>query len=123
VMALYSGRFLILSIVGRIEYWVRVIIPTSLTIRCILLNPVILQVELIDGVDSPDPSVWGWTSEEERSESGFVRWPGQAEDIVPCNANLKLHGRAAFNRVLHEYKCVVCSIEWPPVSEERVRFS
>ena len=42
---------------------------------------------------------------------------------MPCNAKLKLHGRAAFNRVLHEYKCVACSIEWPPVSEERVRRS
>lgn len=40
---------------------------------------------------------------------------------MPCSANLKLYGRAAFNRVLHEYKCVACSIEWPPVSEERVR--
>ncbi|KAG0589894.1 hypothetical protein KC19_1G056300 [Ceratodon purpureus] len=78
------------------------------------------MVELLDGVDSPDPSKWGRTSEEERSESGLVRWPGQAVDIVPCNAKLKLHGRAAFNRVLHEYKCVACSIEWPPVSEERV---
>lgn len=78
---------------------------------------------MLDGVDSPDPSKWGRTSEEERSESGLVRWPGQAEDIMPCNANLKLYGRAAFNRVLHEYKCVACSIEWPPVSEERVRMS
>lgn len=78
------------------------------------------MVELLDGVDSPDPAKWGRTSEEERCESGIVRWPGQAEDVVPCSANLKLYGRAAFNRVLHEYKCVACSIEWPPVSEERV---
>lgn len=78
------------------------------------------MVELLDGVDSPDPSKWGRTSDEERNESGLVRWPGQAEDIVPCNASLKLYGRAAFNRVLHEYKCVACSIEWPPALEERV---
>lgn len=88
-----------------------------------LMNPVTFQVELLDGVYSPDPSKWGWTSEEERYESGLIRWPGQAQDIVPCNANLKLYGRAAFNRVLHEYKCVACSIEWPPVSEEWVRLS
>lgn len=79
-----------------------------------------MQIELLDGVDSPDPSKWGRTSEE-RSESGLVRWPGQVEDIVPCNAHLSLYRRAAFNRVLDEYKCVACSIEWPPVREERVR--
>lgn len=80
------------------------------------------MIELLDGVDSPDPSKWGRTSEE-RSESGLVRWPGQVEDIVPCNAHLSLYRRAAFNRVLDEYKCVACSIEWPPVREERDRKS
>lgn len=86
-----------------------------------LIIPVSFQVELLDGVYIP--SKWGWTSEEERYESGIMRWPGQAKEIVPCNANQKLYGRAAFNRVLHEYKCMACSIEWPLVSEECVRSS
>lgn len=96
----------------------RVLICNNLTY---LINPVTFQVELLDGVYIP--SKWGWTSEEERYESGIMRWPGQAQEIVPCNANQKLYGRAAFNRVLHEYKCMACSIEWPPVSEECVRLS
>jgi hypothetical protein len=78
------------------------------------------QAELLDGVDSPDPAKWGLTSQEERNESSLIRWPGQVEDVEPHNANLRLYGGAAFERVLHEYKCVVCSMESPPVSQEQV---
>lgn len=80
----------------------------------------VCQIHLLDGVDSPDPAKWGSTSEEERSESGLMRWPGEVEEIQPLNSNLRLYGGAAFNRVLHEYKCVACSVECPPVSEEKV---
>eukprot|EP01018_Ginkgo_biloba_P010218 Gb_33015 [translate_table: standard] len=75
---------------------------------------------LIDGTAEPDPEEWGKTTDEERSESGVGKWPGLTGDIKPANASLKLHGGAAFERVMHEFRCATCSIECPPVSREKV---
>ncbi|KAH9322298.1 hypothetical protein KI387_016937, partial [Taxus chinensis] len=76
--------------------------------------------ELIDGAADPDPEEWGKTTNEERSESGVFKWPGLTGDVKPANASLKLHGGAAFERVMHEFRCATCSIECPPVSREKV---
>lgn len=75
---------------------------------------------LIDGAADPDPEEWGKKTDEERSESGVGNWPGLAVDVKPANASLKLHGGAAFERVMHEFQCATCSIECPPVSREKV---
>ncbi|GLJ31047.1 hypothetical protein SUGI_0621300 [Cryptomeria japonica] len=76
--------------------------------------------ELIDGAADPDPEEWGRTTDEERSESGVGQWPGLTGDVKPANASLKLHGGAAFERVMYEFRCATCSIECPPVSREKV---
>ncbi|KAL4278433.1 hypothetical protein GQ457_03G024090 [Hibiscus cannabinus] len=75
---------------------------------------------LIDGAADPAPEQWGKTTEEERSESGVGSWPGVAIDIKPANAILCLYGGAAFERVMHEFRCAAYSIECPPVSREKV---
>ncbi|KAK8643801.1 hypothetical protein V6N13_013078 [Hibiscus sabdariffa] len=75
---------------------------------------------LIDGAADPSPEQWGKTTEEERSESGIGSWPGVTIDIKPANAILRLYGGAAFERVMHEFRCAAYSIECPPVSREKV---
>ncbi|KAE8703262.1 Dynamin-related protein 5A [Hibiscus syriacus] len=75
---------------------------------------------LIDGAADPSPEHWGKTAEEERSESELGSWPGVNVDIRPANAVLRLYGRAAFERVMHEFRCAAYSIECPPVSREKV---
>ncbi|VYS48950.1 unnamed protein product [Arabidopsis thaliana] len=75
---------------------------------------------LIDGAANPAPEQWGKTTEEERGESGIGSWPGVSVDIKPPNAVLKLYGGAAFERVIHEFRCAAYSIECPPVSREKV---
>ncbi|KAK9269415.1 hypothetical protein L1049_001188 [Liquidambar formosana] len=75
---------------------------------------------LIDGAADPAPEQWGKTSEEERSESGIGSWPGVIADIKPPNATLRLYGGAAFERVIHEFRCATYSIECPPISREKV---
>ncbi|GMJ10180.1 Dynamin related protein 5A [Hibiscus trionum] len=75
---------------------------------------------LIDGAADPSPEQWGKTTEEERSESGLGSWPGVTIDIKPANAVLRLYGGAAFERVMHEFRCAAYSIECPPVSREKV---
>ncbi|KAJ9551433.1 hypothetical protein OSB04_015478 [Centaurea solstitialis] len=75
---------------------------------------------LIDGAADPDPEQWGRTTEEERSESGIGSWPGLTADIKPPNGSLRLYGGAAFERVMHEFRCATYSIECPPVSREKV---
>ncbi|XP_007021505.2 PREDICTED: dynamin-related protein 5A [Theobroma cacao] len=75
---------------------------------------------LIDGAADPAPEQWGKTTEEERSESGIGSWPGVTVDIKPANAILRLYGGAAFERVMHEFRCAAYSIECPPVSREKV---
>ncbi|KAE8713640.1 Dynamin-related protein 5A [Hibiscus syriacus] len=66
------------------------------------------------------PEQWGKTTEEERSESCIGSWPGVTIDIKPANAILRLYGGAAFERVMHEFRCAAYSIECPPVSREKV---
>lgn len=78
---------------------------------------------LIDGAANPAPEQWGKTTEEERGESGIGSWPGVSVDIKPPNAVLKLYGGAAFERVIHEFRCAAYSIECPPVSREKVHFT
>ncbi|XP_071736666.1 dynamin-related protein 5A-like [Rutidosis leptorrhynchoides] len=75
---------------------------------------------LIDGAADPDPEQWGKTTEEERSESGIGSWPGLTADIKAPNGTLRLYGGAAFERVMHEFRCATYSIECPPVSREKV---
>ncbi|KAG6685559.1 hypothetical protein I3842_12G117400 [Carya illinoinensis] len=75
---------------------------------------------LIDGAADPAPEQWGKTTMEEQSESGLGSWPSVTADIKPPNATLRLYGGAAFERVMHEFRCAVYSIECPPVSREKV---
>jgi len=75
---------------------------------------------LIDGAADPPPEQWGKTSEEERLQSGLGGWPGVNVDIKPPNASLRLYGGAAFERVMHEFRCAAYSIDCPPVSREKV---
>ncbi|CAN1345141.1 Dynamin-related protein 5A, partial [Linum perenne] len=75
---------------------------------------------LIDGAADPAPEQWGKTTQEELSQSGLGGWPGVAVSIRPPNASLKLYGGAAFERVMHEFRCAAYSIECPPVSREKV---
>ncbi|KAJ7948663.1 Dynamin related protein 5A [Quillaja saponaria] len=75
---------------------------------------------LIDGAADPPPEQWGKTTVEEQSESGNGVWPGVIADIKPPNATLRLYGGAAFERVMHEFRCAAYSIECPPVSREKV---
>ncbi|KAK9024512.1 hypothetical protein V6N11_004671 [Hibiscus sabdariffa] len=75
---------------------------------------------LIDGAADPSPEQWGKTTEEERSESGIGSWPGVTIDIKPANAILRLYGGAAFERVMHEFRCAAYSIGCSPVSREKV---
>ena len=75
---------------------------------------------LIDGAADPDPEQWGRTTEEEKSESGMENWPGVIADIKPPNATLRLYGGAAFERVMHEFRCAAYSVNCPPVSREKV---
>lgn len=57
---------------------------------------------------------------EEQSQSGLGGWPGVTADIKPPNATLRLYGGAAFERVMHEFRCAAYSIECPRVSREKV---
>ncbi|KAG8637143.1 hypothetical protein MANES_15G087600v8 [Manihot esculenta] len=75
---------------------------------------------LVDGAADPAPEQWGKTTEEEKSESGIGSWPGVTVIIKPPNATLRLYGGAAFERVIHEFRCAAYSIECPPVSREKV---
>ncbi|KAI5420408.1 dynamin-related protein 5A [Lathyrus oleraceus] len=75
---------------------------------------------LIDGASDPSPEQWGKTTAEERSQSGIGFWPGVGTDVNPPNASLRLYGGAAFERVMHEFRCTAYSIECPPISREKV---
>ncbi|KAM4103279.1 hypothetical protein ACJW30_06G067800 [Castanea mollissima] len=75
---------------------------------------------LIDGAADPAPEQWGKTTMEEQSQSGLGGWPGVTAAIKPPNATLRLYGGAAFERVMHEFRCAAYSIECPPVSREKV---
>lgn len=78
---------------------------------------------MIDGAADPAPEQWGKSTEEEQSESGIGSWPGVSIDIKPPNATLRLYGGAAFERVMHEFRCAAYSIECPQVSREKVQIS
>lgn len=75
---------------------------------------------MIDGAADPAPEQWGKTTVEEQSESSIGGWPGINADIRPPNATLRLYGGAAFERVMHEFRCAAYSIKCPPVSREKV---
>ncbi|KAL6535729.1 Dynamin-related protein 5A [Orobanche hederae] len=75
---------------------------------------------LLDGAADPAPEEWGKTTEEEKLESGIGGWPGVNTDIKPPNATLRLYGGAAFERVVHEFRCATYSVECPVVSREKV---
>ncbi|XP_034677904.1 dynamin-related protein 5A [Vitis riparia] len=91
--------------------------------RCAMLHTASISNHvgvLIDGAADPAPEQWGKTTEEEQSESGIGSWPGITADIKPPNSTLRLYGGAAFERVIHEFRCAAYSIECPPVSREKV---
>ncbi|XP_051128749.1 dynamin-related protein 5A [Andrographis paniculata] len=75
---------------------------------------------LLDGAADPAPEQWGKTTEEEKLESGIGGWPGVITDTKPPNATLRLYGGAAFERVVHEFRCAAYSVECPVVSREKV---
>ncbi|KAI7746674.1 hypothetical protein M8C21_018286, partial [Ambrosia artemisiifolia] len=75
---------------------------------------------LIDGTADPDPEQWGKTTDEEKSESGMGSWPGVISDIKPPNATIRLYGGAAFERVMHEFRCAAYSVQYPTVSREKM---
>ncbi|CAA0815983.1 Dynamin-related protein 5A [Striga hermonthica] len=75
---------------------------------------------LLDGAADPAPEQWGKTTEEEKLESGIGGWPGVSTDTKPPNATLRLYGGAAFERVVHEFRCATYSVECPVVSREKV---
>lgn len=79
-----------------------------------------MKEALIDGAADPAPEQWGKTTEEERLESGIGSWPSVTAEIKPPNATLRLYGGAAFERVVHEFRCATYSIKCPPVSREKV---
>ncbi|XP_043688924.1 dynamin-related protein 5A [Telopea speciosissima] len=91
--------------------------------RCAMLHVASISSHvgtLIDGAADPAPEHWGKTTIEEQTESGVGSWPGVTADIKPPNATLRLYGGAAFERVMHEFRCATYSIECPPVSREKV---
>ncbi|KAM3332153.1 hypothetical protein ACQJBY_027773 [Aegilops geniculata] len=75
---------------------------------------------LLDGAADPAPEVWGKTTEEEQMHSGINSWPGISVPVKPPNSSLKLYGGAAFERVMHEFRCATYSMECPQVSREKV---
>lgn len=82
-----------------------------------------LKEALLDGAADPAPEQWGKTTEEEKLESGIGGWPGVTMDTRPPNATLRLYGGAAFERVVHEFRCATYSVECPVVSREKVLFT
>ncbi|KAH9609204.1 hypothetical protein KSS87_002240, partial [Heliosperma pusillum] len=74
---------------------------------------------LIDGAADPPPEQWGKTTHEERLQSGIGGWPGVTATIKPPNSTLRLYGGAAFERVMHEFRCAAYSIDCPQVSREK----
>ncbi|KQK09720.1 hypothetical protein BRADI_2g49747v3 [Brachypodium distachyon] len=75
---------------------------------------------LLDGAADPAPEIWGKTTEEEQMHSGIGSWPGISVHVKPPNSSLKLYGGAAFERVMHEFRCATYSMECPQVSREKV---
>ncbi|KAL2944300.1 Dynamin-related protein 5A [Bienertia sinuspersici] len=92
--------------------------------RSAMLHTALLAVmwcgSLIDGAAHPPPEQWGKTTEEERLHSGIGGWPGVTAEIKTPNSSLRLYGGAAFERVMHEFRCAAYSIDCPQVSREKV---
>jgi len=82
----------------------------------------VLKRALLDGAADPAPEMWGKTTEEEQMHSGIGSWPGIYMSVKPANSTLKLYGGAAFERVMHEFRCATYSMECPQVSREKVLF-
>ncbi|KAJ0977407.1 hypothetical protein J5N97_012881 [Dioscorea zingiberensis] len=74
---------------------------------------------LLDGAADPAPEQWGKTTTEEQMESGFGSWPGVTVAVKPPNYTIKLYGGAAFERVMHEFRCATYSMECPQLSREK----
>lgn len=45
---------------------------------------------------------------------------GLVPEVEPPDSSLKLYGGAAFERVMHEFRCATYSIECPQVSIEKL---
>lgn len=93
---------------------------TDVYLELITISFALVQGALIDGAADPSPEQWGKTTVEERSQSGIGVWPGVVASVNPPNATLRLYGGAAFERVMHEFRCAAYSIECPSVSREKV---
>lgn len=85
-----------------------------------MLSHELFKEALIDGAADPAPEQWGKTTAEEQSQSGAGNWPGVISEVKPANATLRLYGGAAFERVMHEFRCAAYSIECPRLSREKV---
>ncbi|XP_020575233.1 dynamin-related protein 5A [Phalaenopsis equestris] len=111
------------SELGRIEYKLQATSDISHLRKSAMLHTASICTHvgaLIDGAADPAPEQWGKSSVEEQQESGFGSWPGVNTAVKPPNCNLRLYGGAAFERVMHEFRCATYSIECPPVSREKV---
>ncbi|TVU06957.1 hypothetical protein EJB05_46994 [Eragrostis curvula] len=75
---------------------------------------------LLDGTIDPVPGTWGYTTDEEQFHSGIGSWPGINMPVKPANSTLRLHGGAAFERVMNEFHCAIYSMNCPQVSREKV---
>eukprot|EP00854_Cymbomonas_tetramitiformis_P004668 gene4668-5716_t len=76
---------------------------------------------ILSGSGEPDPMTYGLTTDEERSKSGFGVWPGVPGGCAsPAHAELRLHGGAAFERVIQEFQTAAWSLEFPAASRDKV---
>ncbi|KAI0491571.1 hypothetical protein KFK09_025831 [Dendrobium nobile] len=108
---------------GRIEYKLQATSDISHLRKSAMLHAASICTHvgaLIEGAADPAPEQWGKSTVEEQQESGFGSWPGVIAAVKPPNCNLRLYGGAAFERVMHEFRCATYSIECPPVSREKV---
>jgi len=76
---------------------------------------------LLDGASDPDPTQHGQTTFEERSSSGISDWPGvSSESATPDAADLRLHGGAAFERLISEFTAAALALEFPQTSKAKI---
>ncbi|GAX74014.1 hypothetical protein CEUSTIGMA_g1464.t1 [Chlamydomonas eustigma] len=68
---------------------------------------------MLGGCTDVDPQQHGLTTEEERTMSRLIQWPGLLAKVVPPNAGLKLFGGAAFERCLNEFQEAAHALKFP----------
>ncbi|RZC90619.1 hypothetical protein C5167_029752 [Papaver somniferum] len=101
---------------ARVESKIRAISDVAYHRRSAMMHAASISTHVgavIDGAADPCAGKWGKTTKEEQLESGIGSWPGVSAEIKPPNSTLKLYGGAAFERVMHEFRCATYSIELP----------